>query len=272
MATGVFTLFPNLPPELRNHIWRDTLPDKVRQALYLYKRGCWHSRRLTQDEKGYDHNNDKCNWCHVWRHDLLDPIQLEVPLLFVNSEARGIALAWIQEQGLKMSFYEDGQAPTAIRPFDPEHDTLYISLDTWRDFSNEPCELLDPRYGSTHSNCALPTFSRVAMPEELFQYDISLFDVFLFYLNLEKAFVIFNAQSDIQPEENGLKVQRRWELQGTQGPTLFWNGDCECFEWRDVGDETFNTVLERACDGLDEWLIFNEIDRFEVQAAFAVSK
>ncbi|KAF7622111.1 hypothetical protein F9C07_8145 [Aspergillus flavus] len=276
MATAVFTLFPNLPPELRNQIWRDTLPDKVRQALYFYKRGCWRTRRLTEDDEDYSHDNDQLNICHEFRHDLLDPMKFEVPLLFVNSEARGVALTWMQGQGLKIRFCEDRQNPIVIRSFDPDHDTLYISLKTWDDFSNEPYEIVfPPDHGSGYYNCAPPAFTRIAVPEAFFQHDIPLSDLFHFYCSLEKVFIIPDAQSDIQSEMNDLKMQRRWELQSTQGPMLFWNNDRDCFEWKhNAGDSNnaMNSVIEKACDGLDEALEFYEMKSFEVRAVYAVRK
>ncbi|GMF75133.1 unnamed protein product [Aspergillus oryzae] len=276
MATAVFTLFPNLPPELRNQIWRDTLPDKVRQALYFYKRGCWRTRRLTEDDEDYSHDNDQHNICHEFRHDLLDPMKFEVPLLFVNSEARGVALTWMQGQGLKIRFCEDRQNPIVIRSFDPDHDTLYISLKTWDDFSNEPYDIVfPPDHGSGYYECAPPAFTRIAVPEAFFQHDIPLSDLFHFYCSLEKVFIIPDAQSDIQSEMNDLKMQRRWELQSTQGPMLFWNNDRDCFKWKhNAGDSNnaMNSVLEKACDGLDEALEFYEMKSFEVRAVYAVRK
>ncbi|KAE8131638.1 hypothetical protein BDV38DRAFT_290010 [Aspergillus pseudotamarii] len=272
MDTAVFTLFPTLPPELRNQIWRDALPDKVRQALYFYKWGCWRSRRLIEDDEDYNHGNDQLNICYEFSHDLLDPMKIEMPLLFVNSEARGIALAWVKGQNLQRAFCEDGQTPIVIRPFDPAHDTLYISLDAWDSFSNEPCEAVS---GSEYYNCVPPAFTRIAVPEAFFQYDISLSDLFHFYYNLEKVFIIPNAQANIHSEKKGLKMQRRWELQSTQGPMLFWNNDRECFEWKDsadINDNAMSTVIKKACDGLDKELMFFEMKSFQVQAAFAIRK
>ena len=113
------------------------------------------------------------------------------------------------------------------------------------------------------------------MPEAFFQHDIPLSDLFHFYCSLEKVFIILDAQSDIQSEMNDLKMQRRWELQSTQGPMLFWNNDRDCFEWKhNAGDSNnaMNSVIEKACDGLDEALEFYEMKSFEVRAVYAVRK
>ncbi|KAE8149998.1 hypothetical protein BDV25DRAFT_140258 [Aspergillus avenaceus] len=240
MATSTFTLFPKLPPELRNRIWQDALPQRF-----------------------------------VFCHELLDPIQLEVPFLLVNSEARGIALTWIQEQGLKRSSHKDRRIPIFLRLFDPKNDTLYISLDTFKQFASEPSGAHETSDGVI--TYVLPTFTRIAMPEALFSipYEYTTLSyVFRFYLNLEQAFIIIGARSSLQPD-NSLNVPRRWELQDIQAPMLFWNYDSGLFEWRDTVDgskEPFDPVLERACEWLNEWLIFHGKEHFEVRSAFAVRK
>lgn len=64
--------------------------------------------------------------------------QFEVPLLFVNREARGIALAWVREQGIEIRPREHRQYPIFVRPFDPMRDVLYVALDKWDDLLREP--------------------------------------------------------------------------------------------------------------------------------------
>ena len=131
MAAAVFSLFSILPAELRNQIWQDALPDKVGQALYFYRKGCWCPRRLTEADEDYDPENDELNLNIEFFHDLLDYVQFEVPLFFVNHEARGITLSWIHEQGLKIHFREDRCSLIFERLFDPIHDTLYVPLNKW---------------------------------------------------------------------------------------------------------------------------------------------
>lgn len=100
METAVFALFPSLPAELRIQIWRDALPDKIRQALYSYKKGCWQPQRLTETDANYNPHNDELNLVFNFRHDLLDDAQLVLPYFFVNHEAHGVTLAWIHSQGI----------------------------------------------------------------------------------------------------------------------------------------------------------------------------
>lgn len=122
--SSIFPLFSSLPPELRNQIWRDAVPDKVGPALYFYRNGYWCPRRLSKSDKGYDPEKDENNLNFEYRHDLLDDAQFEVPLVFVNLEARGIALAWVREQGIEIRFCENRQHPIFVRPCDPMRDAL----------------------------------------------------------------------------------------------------------------------------------------------------
>lgn len=98
MATTVFPLFPALPFELRDRIWRNALPEPAGPALYLYRgKGCWVARRLTESDPGYIAGSDELGF--DFRTDqLVYDNQFDVPLCFVNHEARRIALAWFQEQ------------------------------------------------------------------------------------------------------------------------------------------------------------------------------
>ncbi|KAF2689014.1 hypothetical protein K458DRAFT_291837, partial [Lentithecium fluviatile CBS 122367] len=79
---------PSLPTELRNQIRHDALSNEMEPAFAFYKTGCCQPRGADPD------------LYVVFRHDLLDAPQIDMPLAFVNHEARGIALAWIREKGL----------------------------------------------------------------------------------------------------------------------------------------------------------------------------
>ena len=138
-----FPLFSNLPTELRDQIWHAALPDKVQQALYAYKKGCWCPHRLSAFEEGYDHENDEYNLKLEFRHGLLDHVRIDLPLLFVNREARTVALAWVRDQqGIEIHPCENGQNLILACPFDPKRDALYVALDKWDDFICEPDERL----------------------------------------------------------------------------------------------------------------------------------
>jgi hypothetical protein len=97
-TTAVFPLFSVLPLELREQIWRDALPKPAGPALYFYRgRGCWVPRPLTESDPGYKAGADR--QAFEFRTDRLGhDNQFDLPLVFVNREARRVALAWLRKQ------------------------------------------------------------------------------------------------------------------------------------------------------------------------------
>lgn len=116
-----FPLFSNLPLELRNEIWKYALLEKDIPALFPYEIGCWHPLLLS--EASADNIRLEFNYT------LLEPIPLEVPIYFVNCEARGVALAWARDQGVRTRFCQEVQNHVFVRRFDNEQDTLYVVAD-----------------------------------------------------------------------------------------------------------------------------------------------
>jgi hypothetical protein len=131
---STFPLFSILAGELRNQIWRHALPKDIGPVLYFFKHGCWGARRRTADEYRYDAENDDNNLVCEWRDDLLDDSQFKMPMVLVNRKARGIALDWMEEQGIKTRLGEKGQQRLLVRSFDKTRDVLYVGLDKWIGF------------------------------------------------------------------------------------------------------------------------------------------
>lgn len=283
-AAAAFPFFSRLPAELRNQIWRDALPDKVDQALYFYKKGCWDPRRLTEADEGYSPEDDELNLKLEFFHSRLDHVQFEIPLFFVNREARGIALSWIEKQGLKIYFHKGKETFYFTRPFNPEHDTLYIPFDRWEQFLDEPTNrLCEPDLVERNVSCEGTACTRIAVPEVLLWDDgeEALLDIFDYYPNAEKIFIIFKAQPDPLPEDDGgggeLKVQRRWEFESIQG-AIFWDAyRCE-FEWQsDAGDcingnHGLSRLVKDDNNGFSREVKERQPESFEVRPGFAIMK
>lgn len=274
--SSTFPLFSSLALELRNQIWRDALPDKAGPALYFYRKGCWCPRRLSKSDEGYDPENDENNLNFEFRHDLLDDVQFEVPLVFVNREARGIALAWVREQGIEIRPREDRQYPAFVRPFDPMRDALYIVLDKWDDFLCEPDDRLSQPDLFEQLVDIKPDLTRIAVPEALLLSEVAtLSEMFRYFFHLKVLFIIVDAQPDLQSADNDMKVQRRWEFESTQGGAFFWNDDRGGFDFGDseyIGDEALYRLIEEANKGLGEGLAKNHIRSFEVRPVLAVRR
>lgn len=163
-TSSIFALFSSLPLELRDQIWRAALPDEIPPALYFYKKGGW----CPTDEN--DPENDESNVNFKYRHDLLDVVQLEVPLFFVSREARRIALAWVREHGIEIRAREDRRSPVFVCPFNPVRDVLYIAVDKWNEFLCEPHDrMCQPDMVEKYIHSEAVNITRIAIPEELFR-------------------------------------------------------------------------------------------------------
>ena len=273
---STFPLFSSFPQELRDQIWRDAMPDKVGPALHFYRKGCWCPRRLSKPDEGYDPENDENNLNFEFRHDLLDDIIFEIPLVLVNHEARGVALAWIREQSIEIRPREDGKYPVFVHLFDPMCDALYIALDKWDDFLCEPDDRLSQPDLFEQLVDIKSELTRIAVPEALLRSELAtLPEMFRYFLDLKVLFIVIDAQPDLQSAENDVKVQRWWEFDSTQGGAFYWDYDRGGFDSGDseyIGDETLYRLIEEAKKALGGGLAKNHIRSFEIRPVFAVRR
>lgn len=272
----MFPLFSSLCAELRNQIWHDALPDVIGPTLCFYKKGCWCPQRLTESDEGYDHDNADLNLNFVFRHDLLN-VQYDVPLFFVNRGARGIALAWVHEQGIELDPDQDRQHPVFVRPFDPEIDVLYVADDSWDDFLTEHYDRqAEPDLFDKLVNI-VPNLTHLAVSEALLWRDAdSLTEMIWLFSGIEVLYFIIDAPPELQYADNDMKVQRRWELESTQGGSLFWNPNIGGFnieDSQDTGHEALYRLIEEASkQGLGRELAFRSNYRYEIRPVIAVAR
>ena len=109
---------------------------KTVQPCTSTERGVGVPDPLSKSDEEYGPEYDENILFFEFRYDLLGDAQFEVPLVFVNCEARGIALAWVREQGIELRSRENRQNPIFVRPFDPMRDALYVALDKQRKRKN----------------------------------------------------------------------------------------------------------------------------------------
>jgi len=156
MATE-FTLFPKLIPELRLMIWQPAaaLPTLRGNLLYPYQKGCWifEDLGLEPDPNGED---------LYTRFDTtrLKPLRFALPLYSVNREARDVILKWLREHNLTATWNNNSNIYGALRPFNPQCDTMFVPSTKLDKFLLELLELpqnrgMRGRYFCT-SNPALP--------------------------------------------------------------------------------------------------------------------
>lgn len=274
-SSSTFLHFSSLPSELRNRIWHDALPDKDEPALCFYKKGCWCPRHLSESDEEYDPDG-MCNLEFEFRHDLLDHVQVEVPLFFVNREARGIALAWVREQGIALRFCKDRQCYYFVRSFDPMYDTLYLALDRWNDFCFEPDgRLFEPDLLGQMVHHKGQTIPRIAVPEALLPSEAAaLSEILESYFYPAVLFIIIGAQPDMQLNDEDTRM-RRWELGSTRGRAFFWNNGHRGFDFGEgecIGDEALYRRIEEASKELAERLAETSNRVFEIRPVLAVTK
>jgi hypothetical protein len=275
MAAGTefmtFSHFLRLPSELRTRIWLEALPDADGSALYSYQKGCWCLRRLTEVDHEYDADDEK-NLSLEFRHDLLEPTRVEVPLFLVNDEARNVVLPWICDQGIELGFGEDGEVQCLVRQFDPSRDVLYIAPDRWFDFCNEAYDrLFEPDLlGRAVSHGT--DITRIAVPEVfVWSRADELSDIFDWFSAVSLLLIIVDAQPELLSGVEDV-VQRRWEVESIQGKAFSWNHDHGRFDLGGgeyIGNEALYRHIEKSCKGLGEILVRDNIRRFEIRPVHA---
>jgi hypothetical protein len=272
-SAPTFPHFSNLPPELRILIWHAALPEKDNPALIFFKKGCWRLGRLSETEQGYDPTNPS-HPDFYFSPELLDHVEVNVPLFFVNREARRIALAWCREQGISIRFSGSQQSPIFARPFNSKHDVLYIPLDEWDDFLSEPYDHMF-RFSHDITTYALE-LGGMAVPEVQFQSNPSiLHDLFGWRYCPAVLYVIVDPPPNLRLEYAGLHVQRRWEVQARPGGSLFytWNDGRGSFEEGPGGCAGHGVLYERikrASKMLGQGFTLDKVHSFEVRPVCAV--
>ena len=275
--SATFHLFTSLPPELRNQIWRAALPEKVGPALSIYKKGLWRPRRLTEGDEGYDPVRDHLNLYFDWRHDRLDNIPFQIPLMYVNREARDLALGWVRRHGLEIRPRKDGQYPICVRPFDPSQDALFVACDKWDDFLWEPDRRLSKMDLFDKLVSWSPALTHVAVSVALLRTELdSLSSMFEYFFNLKVLLVIMKTHSDLPSAGKGVQAQQcRWEYESIHDGALFWNARRRGFHSRSnnmVVDEALCRLLEGVNKRVGELFALKQIPCFEIRPVIAVRR
>jgi hypothetical protein len=272
-----FTLFSKLPPELRNQIWRDVLPGKVGTVLFSYKKGSWDIRDPTEVDEEYGHENNGANLNLIWKHDLLDEIQFEIPLVYANREARGIALDWIREQGLQICSLEDRQQPVFVRRWDPVRDALYVGLDQWSDFLNDPHDrFFQPEFLNRNITVEAHIW-HLAVPLALLKTEHGLSTMFGWFDQMRVLYVIVNPQPAFPVTKNNNRRQWRWEFEDPKRGVFVYNKERGDFDFvvedgESQDEERLYTLLEDFIIELKGTLQVNQSSNFQIRPIFARRK
>jgi hypothetical protein len=277
-----FPLFSRLPPELRNRIWHDALPEDVGPTLYFYKKGCWRPRQLLISEKGYDRNVPENNLVLGLDHNLFDRIRINVPIANVGTESRSIAVAWAREQGLRIRTGRTTHELIFLRAFDPVRDALYVAPIQLYDFLYESMEWQTRMYPDDPIRSGL---KNIAVANSITSWEYSaLPEIFSFvWLDLGTLYVVTNPPPDLDQDacntEARKGIQPRWEFEGLQKVVgSSWNGRVWTRDYKGLAAgysrEEFQQALlvEEACDLVEYSMDWENIHSFEVRPVLAKRK
>ncbi|KAH8588769.1 hypothetical protein B0O99DRAFT_524379 [Bisporella sp. PMI_857] len=282
---STFQFFSSLPRELRDQVWREALP-KIGPTLHFYQRGCWCPRQLSKSDEGFyhedGHDDEELNLWFEFCTDLVEPVQFELPLVFVSHEAREIALAWVKEQGNGNLVIKDGESsrygmrqdPAFVRCFDMIRDVLYIGVDKWCDFVEEPSDRRSEPDLINRSVNVRPNVTRIAVPEAMLhsKYADELIYMLEDYSWITTLFIIVEVRPNIQLAGSDMKVHQLWGLESTGEGEFTWNADREDFDCKWIGDKARYMSITDAIVGLREKILSDNIRSFEVQPVFAVAR
>ena len=89
------------------------------------------------------------------------------------------------------------------------------------------------------------------------------------------VYIIVETPLDLQPVNNGITMQPRWELENMEGGAFFWNNDHDCFDFNGT-EHLVDKALYKLIEEINQWLggeLFkSSISSFEVRPVFAVRK
>ncbi|KAF5020734.1 hypothetical protein F66182_7236 [Fusarium sp. NRRL 66182] len=257
----IFARFSELPPELRNQIWRQALPDLTEPGLCLYKKGCWQPRYLIPSDPDYL-EGDLDNIRYEFRHDMLT-MPVELPQFFANREARSIILDWIRNNDVEIRYSED--RIHFVRRLNSKVDALYVPMEKLLEFDMEPVDrqfepdLVGRTVGiATH-------LTRFALSAEFFYSEELLPEVWELFTRVEVLYVVVGEHPDMQGQ---------WDIQQT-GRAIFWNDEVEKFELQDGDDIYDGRLYHQILDdskGLGKVLKENAMSKFKIQPVSAARR
>ena len=280
-SNSLFPLFTRLPPELRNQIWQDSLPFKIGPHLFLYEKGAWGPYHLTETDREYDAENDELNWEFRWHHDSLHDKYFNIPLFFVNREARGIAFDWIHKHGIDtrtITGADNKPHRAFVRCWDPLRDALYVPLGLWNRFLDEPRERFWQSDTEGYSFTIKGGICHLAVPETLLSTDHDIASIFEWYYETIMLYIVLDPPPDLDATESDGKTQpRRWEFEDANAGAYIYNHELGKFgfvQGESRCHEPLYKMMEDIANVITAELIKGQTSRtiFEIRPVIAIEK
>lgn len=304
-TTPSFTLFSQLPCELRLKIWQDSLPASESNAVYFFRDWKWKphtpSRPLTSPPAPLLEEDADLE------ADIINPhVPITLPQIHVNHEARQVAVKWAQRHNLHIQIHErawdedyDAGGRIVIRPWQPAQDAVYVGSDRWDEFCQRPCTFpFDGRaavlYGTvdcgydalsgSSPTTSSPSWSLFSRPSprsvEIRSLAVPAADArggqlagLLHCLpNLEVLKLVYGPLPQPHEREDEALVPRRWALEdadGKDGVRPFYYTDAPMGGGRYAareGEEVLRGATLRAHVQGVERMLLREVKRCEVES------
>jgi hypothetical protein len=236
--TAVFPRFQALAAELRNQIWGDTLPEEIEPALVFYQPGCWRAEGAEPD------------LYLLFEHDLLN-VHIELPVAFVNKEARSIAQAYIRRLGLATKA-RSHQDPVFTRKFNPTVDAIYLKPMQSMDLVNDLLERIAQPDIQGQVCSPQSAFPRIAMSAATLREEIrteGFPELLEWFPSINEVLVVLDAPLGLEcAKEHPGGVQLGWRFISAPGDAFCWSRSQQrfqrCEEYRHVRDESVSTLVE----------------------------
>ncbi|KLU88252.1 hypothetical protein MAPG_07239 [Magnaporthiopsis poae ATCC 64411] len=255
----VFHRFPDLPLELREHIWNDALTERLVTTLFPYQEGHWvRSAWVPGDEEYNDFYNDIAKLAVKHTPD----IPVVTPLPEVSHEARRVAVTWAKRRGYSITQGQAGNrnrptSLTVMRPFDPAVDAIYYPTEeAVAACSGEPWEIMRDLDGSGNGWAFDSPVTAVALPQAILEDKDTpcYFNLALAHQRWRVLYVVL----DPQPDDLTIGT---WELRHhpAYGPgDLVWDHEAGAFAHgerrneNEAADGDVSAVVELVSLGLAE--------------------
>ncbi|KAF4956003.1 hypothetical protein FGADI_4176 [Fusarium gaditjirri] len=229
----MFTLFPNLPTELRDEIWYHALSEPRPPGICQWKKGCWIPKYLTAEDPDWC-DNDPNNIRLEFRYDKLST-SVYIPIADVNHEARRVALAWACDNQIKNRF-KNGKYEFRRR-MKKDTDTVYFPANKVDDSEIEATDRGFQPDLVNRNHTVVTYITSLAVPARFMQTEDETPYTWEWHESLEKIYVIVGKQPD---------GEGQWEIDTTKGTSLFWTRDTGKFIPQSGANEFCSTDLLKA--------------------------
>ncbi|KAK5997963.1 hypothetical protein PT974_00331 [Cladobotryum mycophilum] len=207
-----FRFFPLLPTELRLQVWRHSLPDVDAPTMAFV-------REIKVDDGGCAEEKEEVGW---------DPrkttlVQVPLPHVFVNYEARQVALQFAAKSGLRMRFRPETRGHIFVRRFSPKRDILYIPFTKGEAFALE--YRMRFYFGLSQRNLSMPFALNLAVAGDMLdRHSHMIASATISELIRFNIYVIWDEPPDMNEKEANAPVPPVWTIKTIPRPG---NGNSE---------------------------------------------